>query len=168
MKSKKSAYILLPIVLIVWGIIFYRIYSGIDDNELISVNHAIPADLKIEMTPSEYSLFLNYNDPFLKNTVRILTSPETQSQKQSMLPKAKTAEDIKLPELQYTGMIRNAKNKHKIALLTIDQVSYMMKSGESQQNVTLLKVWNDSIQVEMGKKNFYIKRTDGLSNETSR
>jgi flagellar basal body-associated protein FliL len=66
MKNKKSIYILLPIVLFIWGTVMYQFFSfsGIDHKTISESNgfKIKPLQLKERDT---FSINVNYRDPFL-------------------------------------------------------------------------------------------------------
>ena len=70
MKNQKAVYLLLPVVLIVWGAIFYKIYFGIKGNDL-QRTFKVPEKVVQEKSREieTYNLSLNYRDPFLKSDV---------------------------------------------------------------------------------------------------
>ena len=76
MKNKKLTYILVPLVLIVWGLIIYRIFNTIhntDDSPLLNTPIATINGEKNTLLDT-FSLQLNYRDPFLGNLHRKISN----------------------------------------------------------------------------------------------
>src|SRR5436190_1487204 len=66
MKNKKIVYLLLVVVVLIWGIIFYRIFSavGAPDNNTSNMNPTIEKSAdKTEV--DTFNIDGNYRDPFL-------------------------------------------------------------------------------------------------------
>ncbi|MFL5763635.1 MAG: hypothetical protein ACJ77K_06805 [Bacteroidia bacterium] len=153
MKNKKLTYALLPLVVLVWGMIIYRIMnvSGPD----------LPADNKIvyqEKMPAtagdSFSISANYRDPFNAPVVRYLNAhpgnlpnPVPVVQKKAAQPASNS-----WPKVAYNGTIRNQQSKKELAMVEIDGQNNFMKQGDRLREIQLLKISRDSILVCFGKE----------------
>lgn len=152
MKNKKATYILIPLVALVWAMIFYRIFSAVKpaDNELMQTN-ALAMDSTVSNTlPDTFSIHANYRDPFLGTMI----SSERPVLRNTSLPTTpvKTTVIIKSwPVITYGGMIKNQKSNKQLALLQINGESKMMKVGDMEDEVELVKIYKDSIEVMFQK-----------------
>lgn len=151
MKNKKMTYFLGFIVLVVWGLIIYRVFAagGSDDNQIAPTatlhpkeaynDYAIPKDTA--------HLLLNYRDPFgiikTKDTVEIPL--KNLIHKGVMNLPAKPA--FNWGFIQYSGYIRNPDSKKMIALVSINGKNEMFSEGEVKDNVKLIKNFRDSIKI---------------------
>jgi len=150
-KNKKLTYFLGFVVLVVWGLIIYRIFDasgGPDDDPAPTANtrqkeayndYAIPKDTA--------RLLLNYRDPF-----GIIKTKDTA---EIPLKKLLHKGAINLPVkpafnwsfIQYSGYIRNPDSKKLIALVTINGKNEMFSEGEIKDNVKLIRNFRDSIKI---------------------
>jgi hypothetical protein len=143
MKNKKAVYILMPLVVLIWAIIFYRIFSaasGEDGNTGFQSMDQLPeqeAD-----TNQTFTIAANYPDPFLKTAA--LVSVKKVEKKP---PVVKPIVNIKWPNIVYGGTIKNQQSKKQVALVEINGTSNMMRLNEEVGGVQLKRIYNDSIEV---------------------
>src|ERR1700753_1159389 len=68
MKNKKLTYILIAVVVGVWGMILYRVFDTVGENDDAPVTAFIPKDKEplndYAIQPDTTRLLLNYRDPF--------------------------------------------------------------------------------------------------------
>ena len=67
MKNKKLTSGLLMVVVLVWGLIFYKIFNAIGSSGKVAYNKSLDNDRKdTEMTNRDtFNIINNYRDPFL-------------------------------------------------------------------------------------------------------
>jgi apolipoprotein N-acyltransferase len=149
MKNKKNIYILLPIVLLVWGSVVYQFFS------FTTTEVETPSESKVyTVKPLQQSINqqvvidLNYRDPFLgtmyapKNAV-----PDANKVVKSKGP-SRPKETLVWPVIIYKGMIADTKEKQKkVFILVIDEKHYYMKIGETQEEVYLKTGDRESVYV---------------------
>jgi len=149
MKNKKLTYVLAVAVLVVWGLIIYRVVAAAgSDNDDVPVvaapikkepynDYAIPKDTT--------HLLLNYRDPFglvkPKDTIRI--SPAHNHKIAGIVPKPV----FNWGFIKYSGYMRNPGSKKLLAILTINGRSVNMAEGETIDKVKLLRNMGDSVKV---------------------
>lgn len=157
MKSKKSLYILIPMVLGVWGIIIFRVLDMTrvpateKTFEFIIANNT---DSLILEKPKK--LLLNYSDPFL----RMLPKAEKDRENAGAIslfnndPEPERKEII-WPEIKYQGIIEN-ENK-KVAILKIDEAKFLVSKSQIFNGMTVKMIYKDSIAIEKNRevKTFY-------------
>jgi len=159
MKNKKFTYLLGAAVLIVWGLILYRVFGAMGDNE--PDEPAIPGPVKKEAY-NDYAiprdtthLLLNYRDPFgmaaAKDTIshkHIASGPA-----QAGLPPAVPA--MNWDFIRYVGYVRNPDSKKLVAMVHLNGTELMMSEGESKGSLKLIKNLRDSIRINyQGKIKF--------------
>ena len=156
MKNKPITYLLIVSVAAVWGIIFYRMFSGTGNEEmdrrptvrLGSVNESLD-DYKFKDT---FKLALNYRDPFLGNLLnKIETAPveniaENSSAVAFIRPKP-IKPQINWEMIKYNGCIINPLGKRVVAIMIINGKEQMLLEGQTADGVKLLKNYKDSIKV---------------------
>lgn len=164
LKGKKSIYILLPVNLLIWGFIGYKIYSVLNEDEGV-----LPQDLKVTKTKInktdsiEYTLSLNYDDPFLKKEIETKQfhkeprSVPKNDKSNSQNSKPQKPVDLTPPkEIKYLGLIQNKTSGISTAMLSINGRSYIVKKSETVEGVTIKSIENESICVKDGKKTLTI------------
>lgn len=152
MKNKKLTWILGPAVLVIWGLIIYRVMAAVKGN---SESYALPAPSLPVTVPmadtASYVLNLDYDDPFLKGHRRAVVAqrPAPSQVKKAQKPKVvKVVKKLPLkwPAIQYQGIIE--KNSQRLCLLTRDGAALFMAPGQVDGDLKLLAVYPDSIRVE--------------------
>ena len=102
MKNKKNIYFLLPAVLVVWGLLGYRIFSAVQPK---SINTDLNAS-QLAFTPhnfkesESFTIKADYRDPFLGTINKVHKKPKKR-------PKAKTEQEPKkpFPQIHYKGLV---------------------------------------------------------------
>ena len=154
MKSKKSIYFLLPIVLLIWGMLIYQFFSYTSP-EVIDVQEELPLFVKIDYKePDTTTLDINHRDPFtgkLENTNRKASSSNVKAANQ---PKTQI---LSTPEVQtqieYKGIVSDVANKKKVFMVIIDNQTFLMKQGDKENEVELINGNRESITIKLkGKK----------------
>lgn len=147
MKNKKTLYILLPLVAVIWGIIFYRIFSGVSNkNDAPGLKQTFFNDTSVAVAADTFTLIADYRDPFLgrlpsseKPQIRVASQPR---------PAPVPLPPTQWPAISYSGLVKNQKSNKLVALVNINNQGSLMAPGQVLNEVTLLKVFKDSIEVQ--------------------
>ena len=154
-------YILLPLTVIVWGLIIYKIISAVDnDEDIISRSHDSPSlALADTISLHEINLIANYRDPFLGKSIVKVNRPSISHNRQVNLTQVTSVvAPIMWPQISYVGIIENKKKKTKVAILRIDNTEFLLKEKEISNNVLIEKILGDSIQVVFNKERKIFKK----------
>jgi hypothetical protein len=165
MKNNKYApYILGPILLILWGTIFYKIYKAVyPDEGILSVpNYNKLPLLEHPTSDSSFSLLLNYKDPFLgksnfsrvkkKNYAfndysapsRNSPQPKTEIKKTASTPKKPTK---LFPNIVYQGY--QFSEGDTSALLKVGQQFHpIVRVGQKINAIKIIGIYKDSIKIK--------------------
>jgi len=142
MTKNTKTYLLLGVVLFVWGTIGYKFIStlspeSIVDNEEIRPNFK-PKPLQERDT---FSILANYRDPFLG------TFPPQK--KQDIKNVSSRDPKKKVPEISidYTGLITDSATRQKIFFVAINGQHYLMKLNDKIQEVHLISGNADAIRI---------------------
>jgi hypothetical protein len=161
MKNKTITYLLIGIVILVWGWIFYKIFSSFHASgsspQLEIISHQQPRD---EQQPiKEFSLKANYRDPFLGKDYREVV-PQKKSDRTKLKPEIKVdpIPTINWSFIRYMGLIKNPDSGKKIALISVHNKELMISEGETISEVKCIKHYRDSIKVSYQGKVACIKR----------
>lgn len=166
MKNKKLTYILIPLVLMVWGTIIYRIVSvGEVDKDYSKAYTSLDENETNGILTDTFEIHTNYRDPFLGNRTRksissenVQTSFTTSSNIISNNATVSVRSSIKWPDIVYSGLIKNQKSNKQLALVQIDGQANIMKLGDVVGEITLSKIFRDSIEVKFYKEKRIIKK----------
>jgi len=141
-------YILLPLVLFIWGVVFYKIYNSINSSNKI-VNYTTTGtnmnDTNVYKIDT-FSISNNYRDPFLSKVVLAGKNFRTTN-KPIPIKSTPIKIDIKWPSITYNGVIKNKRSSGKLALVKINGESNLMTMGGALSGVEILDIYSDSIRV---------------------
>lgn len=153
LKNKKALYVLIPLVLIIWGLITYRIYESLKDDTPDYVMEPGSAEAVVEMlTPDTFSILADYRDPFLGRARAARPKANPGKARKTPKPVVKKPEPVlRWPAITYGGMIRNQKTGKLIAMVKINGEDNLMAVGNIASAVRLVHVYPDSIKVALGK-----------------
>lgn len=150
MKNKKNIYILLPIVLFVWGGVLYQVFSfsNTDNISPVEKNDFVIKPLKIKERQT-FSIDVNYRDPFLGKMYAPKTASNISSAKSAKtIKQPKPQETLVWPTVVYKGMISDNKEKKKIFILIIDGKNCYMKIGDTQNEIFLKDGNKESVYIK--------------------
>lgn len=158
MKNKKLTYFLGLAVLVVWGIIIYRIFSaataGDDDSPAIAARPLKEAFNDFTIPKDTTHLLLNYRDPFglvkQKDTTR--TVAKRLVNRQLIVP----VRPFDWGFIHYSGYMLNPATKKLIALVSINGQNTTLSEGQTKYEVKLIKNLRDSIKISFEGKTKFI------------
>lgn len=142
MKNKKlTYYVLIPAVIIIWGIIIYKIRVKDDDNAKLA---ALANTHKKEKSVSEkdvYQLINNYADPFIS---------ELHQTKEALIldlnDAAKPKIENKWPEIRFNGYVLNGK-KMKCHLTINGEDKILQEHDSILKDCIVSAITSDSVKI---------------------
>lgn len=148
MKNKKNIYILLPLVLFVWGAVLFQVFSFTNSDDVLPVTNPEFTIKPLKVTKREtFAININYRDPFLGKMYTQETAPKPKALHST--PKiAKQPEALVWPNIIYKGVIADSKGKNTIYMLIIDNKNYYMKIGDTENDVILKSGDKESVYVK--------------------
>lgn len=164
MKGKKNIYFLLPLALLIWGVIGYKVWEGIKRKDIISSKPSSMLESTSNSKIDTFDILDNYPDPFLKygfNRKQERRPESIVSNNNSSLKKndPRTVNQIKTwPDIIFLGSMKNRSSKRELAFLKINGADYSLKTGEKIENIKLIAILKDSIIVEYQKVKRGFKR----------
>jgi len=149
MKNKKSIYILLPLVLLVWGAVLFQVFSFTKSDEIIPITNSefTIKPLKINQRQS-FDININYRDPFLGKAYVAQNTAVVKVNHTKSAKVVKPKETLVWPTILYKGMISDTKAKNTIFMLIIDNKNYYMKIGETENEILLKSGDKESVYVK--------------------
>lgn len=154
MKKQNKTYVLLAVVIGVWGIIAFKFINGVSPKtqEIVQVTSDqifIPKQIKERDT---FAILADYRDPFL-GTVQ---APKKVTSKKNTTRVIKK-EVVPTKSILYTGFITDKGSKQKIFFVTVEGQQQMMSINDTFQEVKLVRGTKTSIRVK------YDGRTQNIS-----
>lgn len=142
MKKEYKTYALLSVVLIVWGLIGFRLVKAINPSGEAQMNEVITEKFspKTIAERETFDIIADYRDPFL-GTIK---SKETVVQKKISRPVKK---DIPKKNITYTGFIIDQGSNDKLFFVTIDGQQHMVGIKNTVNGVTLIDGTKSFIKV---------------------
>lgn len=159
MKNRKNLYFLIPLNVLIWGYIGYKIYHVTNDDKGMNTKmETFNNESEISIKDS-FVLVANYRDPFLGLTVskRMSEVPRFSASNKNNLIKPIIVENRK-PELKYLGIIKNNKSKKQIILLSINGSIGNYSKGDKIGELQILNIFNDSIQIKFHNERYFVKK----------
>ena len=134
MKNKRNVYILLPIVIGIWGMVIYTFFS-FTSPEMPIENNIGTLNIKplVVKEKDTFSIKVNYRDPFLGK----MHQPKTAGKKPLKKIAKKEEEVIVWPSIIYKGIVSDNKEKKKVFMVVINGQTFFMKENDSQSDVLL-------------------------------
>ncbi len=163
-KNRRSAILLLALVVIIWGIIAFKIIKHLyfPDSVPFAGNGTITQETNMSKEPLRYSF--SYTDPFLKgrsNAFRLNDSQHEASAsfaiKEPVVPKEKPKVEAPV-NFHFKGWVSNSHTGHKEALVIQDGRVHILEVGEAINEYVLIRVFADSIVVNREGHQFCLKR----------
>ncbi len=135
MKNKKTIYVLLPIVLFIWGLLIYQFFSYTSPEPTIpDLQPNLINKLEKMGQIDTFTIDINYRDPFLG---KLYKKPSEKIVNTSIQNKNREPEGILWPVIKYKGIVTDTKEKTKVFLIVISGKNCLMRIGQTQEEITL-------------------------------
>lgn len=139
MNKNTKTYTLLGGVLLIWGIIGFKIYSALSPEEdTLALVEDVMFKSKKAVQRDTFTIKADYRDPFLGKF-------GVSSKKRAI--KTTKKKTVSFPQINYTGLITDQKTKKHIFFVTITGTQYLMQRGNQQNEVTLVSGSSKQIRV---------------------
>ncbi len=135
MKNKKNIYFLLPAVIIVWGLLVYKIIGGLSPSAqqtetIESIEQFNPKT--IEQT-SSFTIKTDYRDPFL-GTFEKKKRKATNRKNTPVVKKP----SVPFPTIVYKGIVSPKGKNEKVFLIVVNGQQHLFKRSTVFNKVKLL------------------------------
>jgi hypothetical protein len=139
-KNKKNIKILLPVVIIIWGLLIYKIVGAINPDE-ISLSSTPKTTFKAPTIQEKetFELIAIESDPFLGT---MYNKPKTQK-----ITSKSNRTDIVWPTIKYQGIVSDKNAKSSVYILNINGKQYLVKKGDTLLKIKVLKSTLESIRL---------------------
>ena len=132
MKKNRRTYLLLACVLVIWGLLGFKVIKAVapNDSPITTAKQTVPFTPRGIVKKDTFSIVANYRDPFLGTYPKKAITVKKPFKKKT---------DVPDKDIAYTGYIRDEKSDKTLYFVTIQDQQYMMSPGEEQAEVTLIK-----------------------------
>ncbi|KQC29380.1 hypothetical protein [Flagellimonas eckloniae] len=138
MSKNVKTYILIGLVLIIWGVIGIKVFRTLSPEPQAPVfAENINFKPKKVVQRDTFSIVADYRDPFL-GTMPTSNKKRTKKVKQPV---------VQFPSINYTGLISGQQNKDHIYFVTIDGTQYLMQKRNENKGVSLISGTSEGIRV---------------------
>jgi predicted ribosome-associated RNA-binding protein Tma20 len=140
LKNKKKTYVLITLVIVVWGTIAYKIIIALNPDlpDIQQKEFAINNNYKVDTKIDTFSITVVNRDPFLG----------TYTKKPLPKPKLKKKTLIWKP-VKYHGMVKKGNNQ--MFIISINGTQCLLKKGQITDSIKL--IYGNSKSVTMQYKN---------------
>lgn len=154
LKSKSTLYILFPLVILIWGMLIYRIVGGVKEEPQVIPIAALPEEKPIQKIKKDtFSLLPLTHDPFLghsyrkKEPVKIISSAP--------------AVKVEWPEITYLGLVSDVGDSKQVHVIQINGKQFLITKGEDAQGVKIINFSQDGIILEFkGNRREFLKKKE--------
>ncbi len=153
MKNKTKTYILLILVLGIWGTIGYKIIAGLNPDAPEQVENDISVSFipeKIKKTDT-FSIQTTERDPFLGTLTRS-NKPRAETTK-----KTKQVKEENALQITYQGLVKKQNSSQQVFVVTVNGKQHLLKQGQTVDDVKLEKGNAKEIVVSNNNKQQTIK-----------
>lgn len=160
MKNKVSSTILFIAVAAIWGYIIYYIYDAVKEDDEPAMGYSLAQKISPkDSLKDDFSLLLDYPDPFLKKNQKVEASDKPFKAKPLIGSYQQMGPDWN--RISYSGTIENKKQKGKrMAIINIDSSTYFVSANTSVHELKLLVVYPDSVLISLEGEKKWIKKLE--------
>lgn len=132
MNKHLKTYLLLAVVLGIWGTIAYRIISGLNPD----LPTIAPVEMNSEFVPRTdlskevFTITPVERDPFLGTLYK-------KAQKRVSVAKHHS-QQLVFPPISYQGMVKKQKAKNRVFIINVNQKQHLFKVGQTIDSITLV------------------------------
>ncbi|MBW1296906.1 hypothetical protein [Aquimarina litoralis] len=147
LKGKKGIYVLLPLVVFIWGAIIYQVVDAFSDEDPEIADITNVSFAKIETKEREKFQISTVNrDPFLGTIYK----------PKKVVPKTTThvkKQEITWPSIQYKGYVAAQNRSSTIFLIEINGSEQLLKINDTFADVKLIKGSSTTVKLRYKGKN---------------
>lgn len=162
MKSNRTKYLMLLLVVSIWGLVVYRFLTYRTDGALsdqVTTNQNFDISQKSGDT---FTLALNYADPFYSHTPERSTAGDNPQTAEKPAEKARVVIEppkprIVWPAVLYKGVVLNEKHNSNSVIIIINGSTQILKKGDEVQGVRVISIGKDSIALRFSNQQRFFK-----------
>lgn len=160
LKNKKQIFLIIS-VLCLYITIAFRFSTLLNKEESFIDNEAWKIEnLEVSVT-EEYSLMLNYGDPFGtkpdKNTINRLSQKKPFEITRIRRRHKNNITNIIAKEVSLVGTINTQDNIYNRCILKLEEKEYVLRQGDYLQDLLVLEIFHDSIIIDHKGYEYHLK-----------
>lgn len=142
MSKNTKTYVLIVLVVGIWGTIGYTIFSGLSPDYKVDNTNTVSASFNIEKfkVKEKFEIIANYRDPFLGKLPVVKKTNVVRGQKKT----------TPAPNIVYTGFVESSSKKQRMFFVSINGTQHLLKVKARIGDVTLLSGTSKEIKVKYG------------------
>lgn len=153
-KAKKSLYLLFPLVVIIWGLLIYKVVGAISAEPKPVESVVLPSTRNIERVKTDtFSLNPLNRDPFLGHLYR---KPKPK------LTKNPVPKQIEWPAIEYSGLISATGKKSKIHILRVNGKEFLIEEGKVAAEIKVLNSEDSAVILQYKGDRKKYSKTDAF------
>ncbi len=154
MKNKKTLYYILPLIILVWGFVFFQLFGYFFSSPTYATETVQELVNMDEIKQDTFSIVANYRDPFLGKKVKF--KQRSTSLSTAKKSSKKTIKAIKVekpwPAVAYNGMIKNNNSDRRVGIVNVNGKEYLVKEKDVVSEVTILAISKNKVDVRFQKE----------------
>ncbi len=150
MKNKRTLYVLIPLVAVIWGIIIWQFssYQPVRNDGELSITESHDSVME---DSARYDLNTRYRDPFLRSRQFAPKQNDKKKTNNIKTVKLNSVTALKQPEgLIYRGVISG--NHTRIGLLEIGGKKLLIRENSTVSEYRIVTVGSDSLKIRFHDK----------------
>jgi hypothetical protein len=153
MKNKKAVYILLPAVMLIWGLIFYKIFTRVNTKkEAVNSSQNVISQDTSRIVRDTFMIYADYEDIFLKeipqnNRSKKESNKKKEDKRNFQRRRRIVANRTRWPEIHYKGLIKRRQDNGCIVLIEINNKKCLFHKGDTIHHIYLKRFTKDSVRV---------------------
>jgi len=141
LKNKKNIKILLPIVIVIWGLVIYTIIDAFSSEDMAVLKNVTSVFKAPKINKKEtFTMLPVQSDPFLGTLYRKANNTKTT--------KRRVAQKIKWPTIKYEGIISGRGKKLAVYIISINGEQHLLKKGDTIQHLKVIKGSQESLRLK--------------------
>lgn len=162
MKNNTTKYLLVIFVVVVWGLIFYKVVKLVKSSDVPRRNNLVSTNEEsANKNVDTFNIIANYADPFLKRSI-LVRSSNTIVGKNEKPQTRNTEKKVVLlknwPNISYAGLVSSFMGNKSTALISINGESCVMKKGDILKDIELITITKDSVKLKFQNEFRIVKR----------
>ncbi len=164
MNQKPVKYLLIGGVVLVWGLIIYRVVDGLSPDDVPAIKAANPLAVTYVPPADSFTLIADYSDPFIPGSdtvdaeVEMTAKPVVAPAPPPPVINKPPADAYKEGTIQYEGMISNPAKKLKLGTITLNGKEMLVKEKDKVEEYLIQKISLETIVVRYKNKNIIIQK----------
>jgi hypothetical protein len=143
LKNNKNIKILLPVVILIWGVLIYKIVDAFTSEDVnVAKTQKTNFSPPTETQKDTFSLLPIKTDPFLGT---VYSKLRQAAQNVNTPHKPKTEQPW--PDIGYFGIVADKKSTSSVYIVSVNGRQFLLKEGDTIQKLKVLKGSEENISI---------------------